>query len=74
MNVNLLHIWDGFGDIRQIFWCIFKYKTPNIQYSNNNISLLCYEYIQYSYSLKIYIMNIFVFVFGPDFDICVTLV
>ena len=32
-----------------------------------------YEYIRYSYSVKISFLNIFVFVFGQEFDIRVTL-
>jgi hypothetical protein len=72
-NIYSVHIRYGFGGYSAYIRYIFEYQAPNIHYSNTNIIFHWNEYIRYSYSVKIEVMNIFIFIFGSEFDIRVTL-
>jgi hypothetical protein len=62
----LINFWYAFGTYSAYIRYIFEYQAPKIYYLNMNILFYCY-------SVKLLIMNIFIFIFNPKFDIHVTL-
>jgi hypothetical protein len=67
-SVHIQYVFAGYSAYLRY---IFEYQAPNINYSNKNILFHWKEYIRYSYSVKIKVINIFLF--GSEFDIRVTL-